>query len=188
MKPFRLALLLALPALFFAQPPDLSQSLRFRLVGPFRGGRVVAVTGVPSQPNVFYFGSVGGGVWKTTDGGNSWQPIADSYLKTSSVGSIAVADSDPNVIYVGMGEACVRGNASNGDGVYKSVDGGKTWRNVGLEQTYHIGAVVVHPKNPDIVYVAALGHLWGPNPERGIYRSTDGGQTWKQVLTRGPDT
>src|SRR5580692_113806 len=187
MKPFRLALLLALPALFFAQPPDLSQSLRFRLVGPFRGGRVIAVTGVPSQPNVFYFGSVGGGVWKTTDGGGSWLPITDGQLKTSSVGAIAVADSDPNVIYAGMGESCVRGNASNGDGVYKSVDGGQTWRNVGLQDSQTIGAVRIHPKNPDIVYVAALGHLWGPNEMRGVYRSMDGGGTWKQVFTRGAD-
>ena len=113
--------------------------------------------------------------------------VSDGFFKTASVGAIAVADSDPNVIYVGMGEACVRGNASNGDGVYKSVDGGKTWRNVGLQDSYHIGAVRVHPKNPDIVYVAALGHLWGPNEMRGVYRTTDGGATWKQVFTRGPD-
>jgi photosystem II stability/assembly factor-like uncharacterized protein len=187
MKPLRLALLLALPALFSAQIPDLSQSLRFRLAGPFRGGRVIAVTGVPSQPNVYYFGGVGGGVWKTTDGGGSWLPITDGQLKTSSVGAIAVADSDPNVIYAGMGESCVRGNASNGDGVYKSVDGGKTWRNVGLQDSQTIGAVRIHPKNPDIVYVAALGHLWGPNEMRGVYRTTDGGATWKQLFTRGPD-
>jgi len=146
------------------------------------------VAGVPSDPKTYYFGATGGGVWKTTDAGLSWLPISDGFFKTGSVGAIAVAGSDPNTIYAGMGEVCVRGNASNGDGVYKSIDGGRTWRNVGLEQTYHIGAVVVHPKNPDIVYVAALGHLWGPNPERGVYRSTDGGQTWKQVLTRGPDT
>src|SRR5580704_152991 len=171
MKAFRLAIVFALAATLPAQTPDLLQSLRFRLVGPFRGGRVVAVTGVPSQPNVFYFGSVGGGVWKTTDGGNSWQPITDGQLKTSSVGAIAVADSDPNVIYVGMGESCVRGNASNGDGVYKSVDGGKTWRNVGLQDSQTIGAVRIHPRNPDIAYVAALGHLWGPNEMRGVYRS-----------------
>ncbi len=175
------------PVVLCAQQSDLFKELRFRLVGPFRGGRSVAVTGVPSQPNVYYFGGVGGGVWKTTDGGASWAPISDNYFKTSSVGAIAVADSDPNVIYAGMGEACVRGNASNGDGVYKSVDGGKTWRNVGLKETYHIGAVRVHPKNADIVYVAALGHLWGPNEQRGVYRSTDGGATWKQILTRGPD-
>ncbi len=183
----RFAPLVIVPLLLAAQPADLLKELKFRLVGPFRGGRSIAVTGVPSQPNVYYFGGVGGGVWKTVDGGTSWAPISDGFFKTSSVGAIAVADSDPNVIYVGMGEACVRGNASNGDGVYKSVDGGKTWRNVGLQDTYHIGAVRVHPKNPDIVYVAALGHLFGPNEQRGVFRSTDGGATWKQVLTRGAD-
>jgi photosystem II stability/assembly factor-like uncharacterized protein len=169
-----------------AQTPDLWKDLRFRQIGPFRGGRVVAVAGVASQPNVYYFGATGGGIWKTTDAGASWLPISDGQLQTGSVGALAVAVSDPNVIYAGMGEACIRGNASNGDGVYKSVDAGKTWRNVGLKDSYHIGAVVVHPKNPDLVYVAALGHLWGPNAERGVYRSTDGGATWKQVLTRGP--
>src|ERR1022692_2734748 len=184
MKSLRVALLIALPLFLVAQPADLFRDLRFRLVGPFRGGRVVAVTGVPSQPNVYYFGGVGGGIWKTTDGGGTWLPVSDGQLKTSSVGAIAVADSDPNVVYAGMGESCVRGNASNGDGVYKSVDGGKTWRNVGLEDSQTIGAVRVHPKNPDIVYVAALGHLWGPNEMRGVYRTTDGGVTWKQVLKR----
>jgi photosystem II stability/assembly factor-like uncharacterized protein len=189
MKFFRHILFAALPLLLVAQQGDpLLRDLRFRLIGPFRGGRSVAVAGVPSDPKTYYFGATGGGVWKTTDAGLSWLPISDGFFKTGSVGAIAVAAADPNTIYVGMGEACVRGNASNGDGVYKSIDGGRTWRNVGLQQTYHIGAVVVHPKNPDIVYVAALGHLWGPNPERGVYRSTDGGQTWKQVLTRGPDT
>jgi len=187
MKPLRIALLIFFPLLLVAQPADLFRDLRFRLVGPFRGGRVVAVTGVPSQPNVYYFGGVGGGIWKSTDGGGTWLPVSDGQLKTSSVGAIAVADSDPNVVYAGMGESCVRGNASNGDGVYKSVDGGKTWRNVGLEDSQTIGAVRVHPKNPDIVYVAALGHLWGPNDMRGVYRSTDGGANWKQVLTRGRD-
>src|SRR5580693_958789 len=187
MKTLRIAALLALPLLLLAQQADLFKELRFRLIGPFRGGRVVAVTGVPSDPNVYYLGGVGGGVWKTTDGGANWSPISDGFFKTSSVGPNAVTETDPNVIYVGMGEACVRGNASNGDGVYKSVDGGKTWRNVGLQDSYHIGAVRVHPKNADIVYVAALGHLWGPNEQRGVFRSTDGGQTWKQVLTRGPE-
>ena len=188
------SVLLAVPVLLSAfllaqQPSDnpLLRDLRFRLIGPFRGGRSVAAAGVPSQPKTFYFGATGGGVWKTTDAGLSWNPISDGFFKTGSVGAIAVADSDPNTIYVGMGESCVRGNASNGDGVYKSTDAGRTWRNVGLEQTYHIGAVVVHPTNPDIAYVAALGHLWGPNAERGVYRTTDGGQTWKQVLTRGTE-
>jgi len=189
MKFFRRFLFAIVPLLLAAQQGDpLLRDLRFRLIGPFRGGRSVAVAGVPADPKTYYFGATGGGVWKTTDAGLSWQPISDGFFKTGSVGAIAVAASDPNTIYVGMGEACVRGNASNGDGVYKSIDGGRTWRNVGLEQTYHIGAVVVHPKNPDIVYVAAVGHLWGPNPERGVYRSTDGGQTWKQVLAHGPDT
>jgi photosystem II stability/assembly factor-like uncharacterized protein len=180
-----LSLLLATAA--FSQSNDLMKDLKFRLIGPFRGGRVIAVSGVASDPKVYYFGGVGGGVWKTTDSGRTWQPISDGQFKTSSVGAIAVSASDPSVIYVGMGESCVRGNASNGDGVYKSQDGGRTWKNVGLQQTYHIGAVLVHPKNPDIAYVAALGHLWGPNPERGVYRTTDGGQTWKQVLTKGND-
>jgi len=180
-----LALLLALP--LFAQQPDLLKDARFRLVGPFRAGRVIAVSGVTSEPNTFYFGSVGGGVWKTTDTGLTWNNVSDAFFKTSSVGAIAVSESDPNVVYAGMGESCVRGNASNGDGVYKSVDGGKTWKNVGLQDSYQIGAVRIHPKNPDIVYVAALGHLWGPNEMRGVYRSTDGGATWKQVLTRGRD-
>ncbi len=187
MKSLRFFILAALPLLLPAQQGDLYHGLRFRLAGPFRGGRSVAVAGVPSQPDTYYFGAVGGGVWKTTDSGVTWTPISDGFFKTSSVGALAVADSDPNIIYAGMGEACVRGNASNGDGVYKSLDGGKTWRHMGLDQTYHIGAVRVNPKNPDIVYVAALGHLWGPNEERGVYRSTDGGTTWKQVLTRGPD-
>src|SRR5437764_1087475 len=150
----RLTLLLCVPLLVCAQAPD----LRFRLVGPFRAGRVVAVAGVPSQPATYYFGSVGGGVWKTTDSGGSWLNVSDGFFKTASVGAIAVADSDPNIVYAGMGEACVRGNASNGDGVYKSVDAGKTWRNVGLQDSYHIGAVRVHPTNPDIVSVAALVH------------------------------
>jgi photosystem II stability/assembly factor-like uncharacterized protein len=184
MKAIRLATLIAFPILLVAQQTDLLNSLRFRLVGPFRGGRSVAVAGVPSQPNVYYFGGVGGGVFKTVDSGNSWAPVSDGQLKTGSVGAIAVADSDPNVVYAGMGEACVRGNATHGDGVYKSVDAGRTWKNVGLQDSYHIGAVRIHPKNADIAYVAALGHLWGPNEMRGVYRTMDGGVTWTQVLKR----
>jgi photosystem II stability/assembly factor-like uncharacterized protein len=185
MKSLRLFLVCLFPLLASAQSPDLLKELRFRLIGPFRGGRVVAVAGVSSEPNVYYFGASGGGIWKTSDSGVTWAPVSDGQLQTASVGSIAVAESDPNIVYAGMGEACIRGNVMNGDGVYKSVDAGKTWKNVGLRETYHIGAVRVHPRNPDIVYVAALGHLWGPNTERGVYRSTDGGQTWQQILTRG---
>ena len=162
------------------------KELKYRQIGPFRGGRAVAVAGVTAQPNVYYFGATGGGVWKTTDGGASWQPVTDGQIKTGSVGAIGVSESDPNVVYVGMGEPDIRGNASPGDGVYKSTDAGKTWKHVGLEDTQQIGAVRVHPKNPDIVYVAALGHQFGPNDQRGVYRSTDGGKTWKQVFTRGP--
>ena len=161
------------------------KELKYRNIGPFRGGRVVAVSGVTSQPNVYYFGATGGGVWKTIDSGATWAPVSDGQFKTGSVGAIGVSESDPSVIYAGMGEPDIRGNASHGDGVYKSIDAGKTWKNVGLEDTRHIGAVRVHPKNPDIVYVAALGHLWGPNDQRGVFRSTDGGKTWKQVFTRG---
>jgi len=184
MKFLKLAPLVIFPLLVAAQQTDLLNTLRFRQIGPFRGGRSVAVAGVPSQPDTYYFGAVGGGVFKTTDSGLTWVPVSDGQFKTGSVGALAVADSDPNVIYAGMGEACVRGNATHGDGVYKSVDAGRTWRNIGLEDSYHIGAVRVHPKNPDVVYVAALGHLWGPNEMRGVYRTTDGGATWKQVLKR----
>ena len=155
--------------------------MKWRLVGPFRGGRVLAVTGVPSQPNTYYFGATGGGVWKTTDGGMSWDSLFDKQ-SVSSIGAIDVADSDPNVIYVGTGEACIRGNISFGDGVYKSTDGGKTWANVGLKDTRHIGALIIHPTNPDIVFVAALGHAYGPNTERGVFRTRDGGKAWEKVL------
>jgi photosystem II stability/assembly factor-like uncharacterized protein len=174
-------------ALLLAAQPDLNslKELKFRNIGPFRGGRAVAVAGVTSQPNVYYFGATGGGVWKTVDGGAGWTSVSDGQFKTGSVGAIGVSESDPNVVYVGMGEPDIRGNASHGDGVYKTTDAGKTWKNVGLQDSYHIGAVRVHPKNPDVVYVAALGHLWGANDQRGVYRSTDGGKNWKQIYTRG---
>ncbi len=162
------------------------KDVRWRQIGPFRGGRVLAVAGSSLQPQTYYFGSVGGGIWKTTDGGAAWIPVADGQLATGDVGAIAVSESDPNVIYAGMGEACIRGNASPGDGVYKSADAGRTWKNVGLQNTQQIGRVVIDPHDPNIVFVAALGHQFGPNEERGVYRTTDGGKTWKQVLTRGP--
>jgi len=166
------------------QDQNILKGLRWREIGPFRGGRVTAVSGVTSQPFVYYFGATGGGVWKTTDGGINWLPVSDEYFKTGSVGAIGVAESDPNVIYVGMGESPVRGNVSHGDGVYKSTDAGKTWKHVGLDDTRQIGRVRVHPRNPDIVYVAAMGHLFGPNEQRGVFRSTDGGKNWQKVLYR----
>ena len=162
--------------------PSFLHSLEWRLIGPFRGGRVVAVAGDPAHPLVFYFGSTGGGVWKTTDGGLVWENVSDGFFKRASVGAIAVSNSDPNIVYVGMGETTIRGNVSHGDGVYKSTDGGRTWTHLGLENTRNIAKVCIHPQNPDLVYVAALGHAHGPNPERGLYRSSDGGKTWQHIL------
>src|ERR671917_261876 len=148
---------------------------------------VAAAAGVPAQPFVYYFGATGGGVWKTTDGGVNWEPLGDGTFKTGSVGAVAVSESDPNVVYVGMGEQTLRGNLSHGDGLYKSTDAGKTWRKLpGLDDTRHISRVRVHPRNPDLVYVAAIGHAFGPNEQRGVFRSKDGGRTWEKILYRGP--
>ncbi len=159
------------------------KNLQYRLVGPFRGGRVVAVSGVVGQDNVYYFGAVAGGVWKTTDGGLNWKPIFDKQKDASpAIGAIAVSESDPNVIYLGTGEACIRGNIVGGNGVYKSIDAGKTWKFVGLADTHAIGRLAVNPKNPDIAFVAALGHPFADNEERGIFRTQDGGKTWQKVL------
>jgi photosystem II stability/assembly factor-like uncharacterized protein len=160
------------------------RALAWRCIGPYRGGRVVAVAGDPWQAPVFYFGACAGGVWKTEDAGAYWHNISDGYFRTAAVGALAVADSDPNVIYAGMGECCIRGDVSHGDGVYRSTDGGKTWAHLGLEDTRHIARVRIHPRNPDVVYVAALGHVYGPNLQRGVFRSTDGGKTWDHILFR----
>lgn len=164
--------------------PMLLQALQWRCIGPYRGGRVVAVAGDPVHSQVFYFGSTGGGVWKTTDGGILWENVSDGYFQRASVGALAVAPSDPNVIYAGMGETTIRSNVSHGDGVYRSTDGGKTWTHLGLTDTRNIAKVRVHPHNPDLVYVAALGHAHGPNAERGVYRTWNGGQTWERILFR----
>ena len=168
------------------KPFDLIKPLQYRNIGPYRGGRCAAVAGVASQPFVYYYGATGGGVWKSTDGGVNWESVSDgSVFGTGSVGAIAVADSDPNVLYIGMGESPIRGNTSHGDGVYRSTDAGKTWKHIGLEDTRQIPRIRVHPKNPDLVYVAALGHVFGPNDQRGVFRSKDGGKTWEKVLSRG---
>src|SRR5436190_3737612 len=158
-------------------------ALKWRSIGPYRGGRSVAVAGVPAQPLVYYAGFTGGGVWKTEDAGNNWRNISDAFFRMGSVGAIAVADGDPNVIYVGMGEHAVRGQSSSyGDGVYKSTDAGRSWKKVGLENTRQISRVIIHPKNDDIAYVAAQGTRWAPSADRGIYRTVDGGKNWKLLL------
>src|SRR5574341_933033 len=158
--------------------------LRWRQVGPFRGGRVTAVAGHSAQPSTFYFGATGGGVWKTTDGGLNWTAVSDKDFRSGSIGAIAVAPSDPNVVYVGTGESPLRGNVSPGDGLYRSTDAGKTWKKLGLADAGQIADIEVHPRDEDLVYVAVLGHAFGPNPTRGVYRSKDGGQTWQRVLFR----
>jgi photosystem II stability/assembly factor-like uncharacterized protein len=156
------------------------------MIGPFRGGRVVAVTGVPEDGTTFYFGSVGGGIWKTIDAGVTWTPIFDGQ-PIASIGALEVAPSNPKILYAGTGESDIRSDLSSGDGVYKSTDGGATWKNIGLRDSRQVSRIAVDPNNADVVYVAALGHAYGPNEERGVYKSTDGGQTWARVLFKGPD-
>ena len=165
----------------------LYKGMHWRQVGPFRGGRALAIEGVLGEPDTYYFGAVAGGVWKTTNGGANWLPLFDKE-DISSIGAIAVAPSDHNVVYVGTGEAAIRGNTTYGSGVYKSIDAGRTWKNVGLKDSRQIGALIVHPQNPDVALVAALGHAFGPNQERGIFRTTDGGKTWTKVLGKDENT
>ena len=163
------------------QLANLTAGLRWRMLGPFRGGRTDAVTGVPGRPQEFYFGAVNGGVWKSIDAGRVWTPVFDSQ-PVASIGAIAVAPSAPDVVYVGTGESTLRDSMGFGNGVYKSTDAGKNWAHIGLDDTQHIGRIAVDPKNPNIVFVAAIGHLYAPSAERGVFRTTDGGKSWKKVL------
>lgn len=182
---FVVALTVAVAApLVQAQAIDSSlySGLSWRSIGPMRGGRSTAVSGVPGRPDEFYFGATGGGLWKSTNAGQDWTNVSDGFFKTGSVGAIGVSASNPDVVYVGMGETEIRGNISHGDGVYKTTDAGKTWTHVGLRDTQSISRVRVHPKNPEIAYVAALGHVYGPSPERGIFKTTDGGRSWSKIL------
>jgi photosystem II stability/assembly factor-like uncharacterized protein len=170
------------------KPEDkLFNGMKYRMIGPFRGGRSLTAAGIPGDPTTYYFGATGGGVWKSTDGAMTWSPVFDKE-GSGDIGSLAVSSSDHNTIYVGTGEACIRGNIAQGDGVYKSLDGGKTWKNIGLHDTRAIGKLIINPSNPDIVFVAALGHPYGPNTERGIFRTTDGGKSWEKVLYKDENT
>src|SRR5713101_6906512 len=169
-------------------PMDKLKSLEFRELGPaVMGGRVDDFAVVESNTNIVFVGMASGGVWKTTNNGTTWTPVFDKE-GVSTIGDIAIASSDPSIVWVGTGEPNNRQSSSWGDGIYKSLDGGKTWQSMGLGATHHIGRVVIHPRNPDVVYAAALGHLWGPNPERGVYKTMDGGKTWSQVLKINDDT
>jgi photosystem II stability/assembly factor-like uncharacterized protein len=168
--------------------PTLLNAYKWRSIGPDRGGRSIAVSGVKGRPREAYFGAVGGGLWKTTDAGNNWAPVTDGLITSSSVGAVAVSESSPDTVYIGMGESCIRGNIMPGDGVYKSTDAGKTWNNVGFKNVDAISRIRIHPTNPDIVYVAAFGQYYGPSDERGVFKSTDGGKSWKRTLFKDAKT
>lgn len=162
--------------------------LRWRNIGPNRGGRSIAVAGSATRIYEYYFGATGGGLWKTTDGGTTWRPVTDGQIQRSSVGAVAVAPSNPDIVYLGTGESDIRGNIIQGGGAYKSIDAGKTWTAIGLVETQNISKIRVHPTNPDVVYVAAFGHHAAPNPDRGVFRSKDGGKTWQKILFRDDQT
>ncbi|MEL7045278.1 MAG: glycosyl hydrolase, partial [Pseudomonadota bacterium] len=172
-----------------AVAPELLDGLEYRLIGPWRGGRVTAVTGVPDSPHLFYMGAAGGGVWKTVNAGGSWENISDGQIPVGTIGAIAVAPSDPNVIYVGTGEAPIRGvTTSQGEGLWKSTDAGRTFSFMGLARAGQIAKIEVHPTDPDTAWVAVQGQIWTPNTERGVYRTRDGGRSWAQVLRVNADT
>src|SRR5688500_11890831 len=168
--------------------PVLLNAYRWRSIGPDRGGRSIAVAGVKGRPREAYFGAVGGGLWKTTNAGNSWAPVTDGQIKSSSVGAVAVSESNPDVVFIGMGESCIRGNIMPGDGVYKSTDAGKTWTHIGFSDSQAISRIRIHPTNPDIVFVASFGKYGAPSAERGVFKSIDGGKTWKKTLFRDEKT
>ena len=168
--------------------PSLWAGMQWRQVGPFRAGRVTDVTGVPGKPAIYYMGTAGGGAWKTTDGGMVWKPIFDK-ARVASIGAIVVAPSNPNIVYIGTGDVSNVGGAVNhGNGIWKSTDAGETWQHIGLDDSRHIGAMWVDPKNADVVFVAALGHTFAPNEERGVFKTTDGGKTWRKVLYKDDKT
>jgi len=181
-----LALTPVAPVFAAGYDETLFHAMEWREIGPYRGGRSAAVTGIPGDPRTYYFGATGGGVWKTTDAGQSWRNVADGFFG-GSIGAVAVSEWDPNVVFVGGGEKTVRGNVSHGDGIWKSVDAGKSWSFVGLPESRHVPRIRIHPKDPDLVYAAVLGHLFGPNEERGLYRSSDGGGSWERVLFANED-
>ena len=162
--------------------PSFYEGYKWRNIGPNRGGRSLSSTGSPGRINEYYFGATGGGLWKTIDGGNDWFPVTDGQIKSSSIGAVAVAETNPDIVYIGGGETQLRGSITQGEGVYKSTDGGKNWRDLGLKETQAISRIRVHPTNPDIVYVAALGHPYGENEQRGVFRSVDGGNHWQKIL------
>ncbi|MFZ3246250.1 MAG: hypothetical protein WA185_14355, partial [Candidatus Acidiferrales bacterium] len=175
---------LALPATFASPvPPDqVTSALRWRSVGPYTGGRVTTVAGIAAEPNVSYMGTAGGGVWESDDYGHNWKNISDKDFKNNNIGAMAISPSNPQIIYVGTGDSAPRNTVLTGEGMYKSTDGGKTWTFIGLGETHIISWILVDPNNPDVVYAAALGHLFGPNPERGVFKTTDGGKTWQKIL------
>ena len=182
-------LAILLPGVLSAQGIDTTafNSLSWRNIGPYRGGRSVAVTGSVARPNEYYMGTTGGGVFKTTDGGTTWAPTTDGFFG-GTIGAIAVSESNPDIVYVATGEYAIRGNVSHGDGVYRSDNGGKSWTYLGLAETRQISRIKIHPKNPDVIWVGAMGHTFGPNVERGVYKSSNGGKTWKKVLFRNDST